>query len=121
MAKYIVGIDLQQNLVISIPVEGSIVYPDLSNVRNTVNESAQKQRKIVNDVIGWLQENNAPPQMINFIASNLGSRIDNTLDFHGAELMVNNGGILYTLKKARIVDGIEEVLKIKQEQSDTPS
>jgi len=119
MAKYITGVDIQQNLMICIPVDGSIIYPDLTNVRNTVAETAKKQRKTVNDIIGWLHNNNAPEQMRDFIAANLGSQIDKTLDFNSAEVMVNNGGILYTLRKVKIVDGIEEVLKIKQEQ-DTP-
>ena len=119
MAKYIVGIDIQQNLMIGIPVDGSIIYPDLTNVRNTVVETTKKQRKTVNDIIGWLQQNNAPNQILDFIAANLGSQIDKTLDFNSAEIMVNNNGILYTLKAVTIVDGIEEVLKIKQEQ-DTP-
>lgn len=113
MGKYIVGIDIQQNMMICIPVEGSIIYPDLAHVKASIPESAQEQRKQVNTVIKWLQDNKAPQNLCDFIASHLGSQIDKTFDFTNAEIMVNNDGVLYTLKNVKIIDGIDEVLKIK--------
>ncbi len=113
MAKYFYGFDILQELMIAIPVEGSVVYPDLVKANKTIPDTVKDQRKQVNMVMHWLQNNNAPVDMLNFIGSLLGSKIDKIWDHTNAEIMVNNNGVLYTLKNVKIIDGIEEVLKIK--------
>ena len=47
----------------------------------------------------------------------LGSRIDKMWDYNNAEIMINNNGVLYTLKDMKIIDGIEEILKMKKAES----
>ena len=113
MGKYIYGHDVHQGMMIAIPVEGSVIYPDMSKANKTIPETARYNREQVSKVIHWLQENEAPVDMANFIASVLGSKVDQVWDYSGVEIMVNNGGVFYTLKNVQILDGIENVLKMK--------
>jgi hypothetical protein len=112
--KYICGFDIQQEMMIAIPVNGSIIYPDVSNVRNTVPDTAKSQRIQVSNIINWLRNNNAPEQMLDFIGATLGSQVDKMWDFKDAQLMVNHNGVFYTLKDVKIISKIENVLELKQ-------
>jgi hypothetical protein len=114
MDKYICGFDIQQEMMIAIPVSGSIIYPDVSNVRNTVPDTAKSQRTQVSKIIDWLRNNNAPEPMLNFIGATLGSQVDKMWDFKEAQLMVNHNGVFYTLKDVKIINKIENVLELKQ-------
>ena len=117
MAKYFYGFDILQEIMIAIPVEGSIIYPDLTAANKTTADTAKQQRKEVVQIMKWLQEKKAPTNMMNFIGSMLGSRIDKMWDYNNAEIMINNNGVLYTLKDMKIIDGIEEILKMKKAES----
>lgn len=116
MGKYIYGFDILQEMMIAIPVEGSIIYPDLRSANKTIPETAKSNRQQVNSIIGWLQEHEAPLEMLNFIASILGSRVDKVWDYNGAQMMINHNGVLYTLKDIKIVDSFEEVIKMKEDK-----
>lgn len=113
---YITGIDIQQNTIICIPIEGCVIYPNPTYIKESVPNSVKAQRIETNKIIGLLTSNKLPQQLIDSIASLLGSQIDKTFDLSNVEIMVGKNGFLYTLKNTKIVYGIENILKLKNEQ-----
>jgi hypothetical protein len=107
MDKYIYGFDILQEMDIAIPVIGSIIYTNLENANKTIPETVKQNVAIINDVISWMDKNNSPTEMRDFIASFLGSKVDKMWDFNKAEVVVNNNGVIYTLKNVKIIDFCE--------------